>query len=456
MVLVQPQTHTLWSNKPNTFDTITGQHLNSKAHPPMRIGINGRFLVAKRTGVQRAAYNLLRTLVELDKDNTYVVFTGTQESDKQEWKLPNVELVISSWLGNNNVSNHFWEQFVLPRLATKARVDVLHSPANTAPFFYSGRSVVHIHDLCFVVNPQWYSFAFRTFYNFLIPRIARKATKVVTNSNNSKNDLLKFCNLPAHRVSMVYWAVDDQFVRSQIQQQSSKPAHLDPGLKGAPYILYVGSLEPRKNIKALLESYALFRERDPSKHPLKLVLIGGESPLFAEVRWNIRKFDADVHFKGFVSDNELKEYYRHATMVVYPSFYEGFGLPPLEAMASGTPVITSKTSSLPEVVGKAALLVDPNDHEELSRSIELLAQDRQLQTKLTQLGYEQVRKFNWYRVARSTLAVYYEVMQTQQVIPSGQVPGPRLPKHTWQRFSQAEQDWLEKTQPVQQNATLSE
>ena len=167
----------------------------------MRIGINGRFLIAKRTGVQRAAYNLVKTLVSIDRENEYFLFTGHSQVDSTDWKEPNVTVVGSALTEGDNIKNHFWEQFTLPRLAKKYRVDILHSPANMAPLFYSGKSIVHIHDLCFVVNPQWYSFTFHTVYNLVIPRLARRATRIITNSNNSRNDLLQFCQVLADKVS---------------------------------------------------------------------------------------------------------------------------------------------------------------------------------------------------------------------------------------------------------------
>ena len=142
----------------------------------MRIGINGRFLVAKRTGVQRAAFNLVKTLVELDRVNEYFLFTGESEIGKKEWEYENVHVIPSKLREGESIRNHFWEQFNLPRLAKKFNIDILHSPANMAPLFYRGKSVVHIHDLCFVVNPQWYSYTFHTVYNLVIPQLAKKAT----------------------------------------------------------------------------------------------------------------------------------------------------------------------------------------------------------------------------------------------------------------------------------------
>ena len=374
----------------------------------MKIGVNGRFLVAKRTGVQRAAYNLLKALVRVDRENQYVIFTGSEQLDNPDWKWSNVEVIPSGIKGGENLKNYIWEQVSLPRLARKHGVDILHSPANMAPLFYSGKSVINIHDLCFVVNPQWYSFQFRTFYNFVIPRLARGAAKVITNSNNSKNDLLQFCNISAEKVSLIYWAVDTLFasqVAEQLKDDVERP-WLDED-----YFLYVGSLEPRKNIRTLIEAYQLLRDQNPDCKA-KLILIGGESPLFAQVKLNIKRYAEDVVFKGFVSDELLNLYYKRATVAVYPSLYEGFGLPPLEAMASGTPVITSNSSSLPEVVGEAAILINPLDVQALADAMQEVLTKPELREKLKGLGAEQIKKFNWQRVARATLAVFHEVYHT--------------------------------------------
>lgn len=373
----------------------------------MRIGINGRFLLAKRTGVQRAAYNLLRAVFTLDRENEFFLFTGEQQVTNPDWRFPNVTVVPSALQENAMVRNHFWEQFILPRLCYEHRIDLLHCPANIAPLFYRGRVVINIHDLCFVVNPQWYSYQFRTLYNLVIPRLARRAARIITNSNNSRNDLLQYCSVPASKVNLVYWAVDDQF-----RNTNASVARND----GRDYILYVGSLEPRKNIALLVEAYEILRNRNPDLRP-KLFLIGGESPLFGGVRLRIKRHVEDVVFKGFVDDESLRQYYRNARLFVYPSLYEGFGLPPLEAMASGTPVVTSRSSSLPEVVGDAAILVDPYDPEELASAMEGVLRSESLRRDLVDRGLEKVKEFDWFRVARATIAVYYEAYGDPEGLP---------------------------------------
>lgn len=367
----------------------------------MRIGINGRFLVAKQTGVQRAAYNLVKTLFELDRTNEYFLFTGRSQLDNPEWSYANVHVIASSLKEGENFRNHLWEQFSLPRMAKKYKVDILHSPANMAPLLYKGKSIVHIHDLCFVVNPQWYSYTFHRVYNFIIPRLAKKSSMVITNSNNSRNDLLQFCDLSSEKVKLIYWAVDDTFHQAPNKTVMS---HIEED----NYILYVGSLEPRKNISTLVKAYEQMRAENPGLKT-KLVLIGGKSPLFANDQLKITSFKNEIIFKGFVSDDMLRAYYCKAEVVAYPSLYEGFGLPPLEAMACGAPVVTSNTSSIPEVVGDAAILVSPYEAGQLALVLAKVLASPSLRESMREKGWTQVRKFNWYRVARNILSAYYEV-----------------------------------------------
>ena len=394
----------------------------------MRIGINGRFLIAKQTGVQRAAYNLVRSLVLMDSENEYFLFTGASQLDNPEWDHPNVTVVPSGIKGGENLRNHWWEQVTLPRLAKRYQIDILHSPANMAPLFYNRPSIVHIHDLCFVVNPQWYSYLFHSVYNFVIPRLARRATRVITNSNNSRNDLLQFCKIEADKVCLVYWAVDEAFTPISDPVARAKIHVPEEG-----YILYVGSLEPRKNISTLIEAYQELRTTHPQLKT-KLILIGGESPLFADVRLKIKHYSEDVIFKGFVDDDMLREYYRQANVVAYPSLYEGFGLPPLEAMASGAPVVTSITSSLPEVVGNAALLVSPYDYQQLADALAQVLENEDLRRTLRQKGLEQVKKFNWVRVARNVITVYHEIAHAQK---AGRNAPTQLSYKQWHRLTES-------------------
>lgn len=368
------------------------------ANPSLkRIGLNGRFLVAQRTGVQRSAYQLFRTVIEQGKQFNFVLFTGDSELYAPEWQRPNVQLVTSPLSQRTVVRNHFWEQVELPRLAKQHKVDLLHSPANLAPLAFKGKSIVNIHDLCFLVQPAWFSFSFRVIYRWLVPQIARNSSLVITNSNYSKNDILELLRLSVDRIRLTYWSVDPIFYEFN-----------KPFAERADRIIFVGSLEPRKNLRGLLKGFSLYKQKNPQSKT-RLTVVGCESPLFADAGISSQDVGADVEFKGYISDRELAELFGSSKALVYPSFYEGFGFPPLEAMAAGTPVVTSRTSSLPEVVGDAALLVDPFSQQDIAEKIEQALQP-EIAQKLIERGSSQVRRFSWDRVGEHMLDIYSEIL----------------------------------------------
>lgn len=364
------------------------------------IGLNGRFLVAQRTGVQRSAYRLFRSIIEKGEQYNFILFTGDSEIFAPEWQRPNVQIVTSPLSQRTVMRNHFWEQIELPRLAQRFGVDLLHSPANLAPIAFRGKSIVNIHDLCFLVQPAWFSFSFRMIYRWLVPQIARNSSIVVTNSNYSKNDILKFLKLSVDRIRLTYWSVDPIFF------EFNKPyAERDDR------IIFVGSLEPRKNLRGLLKAFALFKQRHPESKT-RLTVVGCENPLFADIGIKRQEVGDDVDFRGYISDKELAELFGSVRALVYPSFYEGFGFPPLEAMAAGTPVVTSRTSSLPEVVGDAALLVDPYSPQDIADKIAEALKPEVART-LIERGSKQVRKFSWDRVGEHMLSIYSEILTEQ-------------------------------------------
>lgn len=364
------------------------------------IGLNGRFLVAQRTGVQRSAYRLFRSVIEQGEHFNFILFTGDSELFAPEWQRPNVQIVTSPLSQRTVMRNHLWEQIELPRLAKRFGVDLLHSPANLAPLAFRGRSIVNIHDLCFLVQPAWFSFSFRVIYRWLVPKIARNSSIVVTNSNYSKNDILKFLKLSVDRIRMTYWSVDPIFFEYNKPYQEREDR-----------IIFVGSLEPRKNLRGLLKGFALYKQRNPQSKT-RLTVVGCENPLFADIGINRQDVGEDVEFRGYISDRELAELFGSVRALVYPSFYEGFGFPPLEAMAAGTPVVTSRTSSLPEVVGDSALLVDPYSPDDIADKI-AEALKPEIAQRLIQSGSQQVRRFSWDRAGEHMLGIYSEILSEQ-------------------------------------------
>jgi glycosyltransferase involved in cell wall biosynthesis len=361
------------------------------------IGLNGRFLVAQRTGVQRSAYQLFRTVIDQGSQFNFVLFTGDSEMFAPEWQRPHVQLVTSPLSQRKVLRNHYWEQVELPRLAKKYKVDLLHSPANLAPIAFRGKSIVNIHDLCFLVQPAWFSFSFRFIYRWLVPQVARNSSLVVTNSNYSKNDILSLLKLNIEKIRLTYWSVDPIF------QQFRKPFETRDDR-----IIFVGSLEPRKNLRGLLKGFSIFKQRNPHSKT-RLTVVGCENPLFADAGISTADVGNDVEFLGYISDRELAGLFGSSKALVYPSFYEGFGFPPLEAMAAGTPVVTSQTSSLPEVVGDAALLVDPFSPQDIAEKIEL-ALKPEVAARMVENGYNQVQRFSWQQVGEHMLSIYSEIL----------------------------------------------
>jgi glycosyltransferase involved in cell wall biosynthesis len=361
------------------------------------IGLYGRFLVAQRTGVQRSAYQLFRTVIEQGTQFNFILFTGESELFAPEWQRPNVQLVTSPLSQRTVVRNHFWEQVELPRLAKRYKVDLLHSPANLAPLAFKGKSIVNIHDLCFLVQPAWFSFSFRLIYRWLVPKIARNSSLVITNSNYSKNDILSLLKLNVDRIRLTYWSVDPIF------HEFNKPYETRDDR-----IIFVGSLEPRKNLRGLLKGFSLYKQRNPNSKT-RLTVVGCENPLFADAGISGADVSADVDFRGYISDRELAELFGSSKALVYPSFYEGFGFPPLEAMAAGTPVVTSRTSSLPEVVGNAALLVDPYSQEDIAEKI-AKALNPEVAFELIEAGTKQVNQFSWKQVGEHMIDIYSEIL----------------------------------------------
>jgi len=367
-----------------------------------KIGLNGRFLVANRTGVQRSAYRLFRGIIEKGERFDFVLFTGQSEAFAPEWQKPYVSMVCCDLYSQNAFRNHLWEQFTLPKLANAHGVQILHSPANLAPVFCKQKTVVNIHDLCFLIQPNWFSLNFRTFYSLLIPKIAKKASIIITNSNNSKNDILELLGVDINRIRLTYWAVEPLF----FTYDTPFPYENRPDR-----ILFVGSLEPRKNLGGLILAFNIFRRRNPTQKT-QLSIVGCTSSVFANHEYELGEFSKDIEFLGYISDKSLAAMYASSRVLVYPSFYEGFGFPPLEAMATGTPVITSACASLPETVGTAALVVDPSNPEDIADKIENVLLQPAVAHQLIEKGRQRARFFSWDVISEHVLGIYEDLLNS--------------------------------------------
>ncbi|HVX30675.1 MAG TPA: glycosyltransferase family 1 protein, partial [Nitrolancea sp.] len=295
-----------------------------------------------------------------------------------------------------------WEQLIAPGLLARDRIDIVHAPVNVSPHFTSRPSVVTVHDLAFRLFPEQYPAIKQRYLNALTRRSVEHADRVIAVSENTRDDLLRSYRVNPERVHVIpngvdpsLRPVDDADVLKRFRERHQLPDQ---------FILALSTLQPRKNLIALLRAWSRLEE----KTRLPLVVAGAPGwkvdPIFDEVR--ALGIADKVRFAGYAAGDELSLWYSAATIFVYPSLYEGFGLPVLEAMVCGTPVISSNASALPEVAGEAALLVEPHDVDGLAGAIDTLTRDPILRADLAQRGRERARQFSWARTARETVEVY--------------------------------------------------
>ena len=249
---------------------------------------------------------------------------------------------------------------------------------NMAPLLYR-KNVITIHDVSPLRNPSWFSFAFRTYYKWMLPAIARKTLRVLTDSTFSKHEISELLHVPPQQIDVVQLAVPTNIAKlldNKTENENGK------------YILAVSSIDPRKNFAGLVRAFLKSQLPD-----VKLILAGGQDRIFSDtgLKDDIRNAD-NIVFRGYLTDSDLVALYQHALCLVYPSLYEGFGLPPLEAMACGCPVVVSKIASLPEVCGDAALYVDPHDVESIARGMAEVVNKKQLRNDLIEKGKKRAPK----------------------------------------------------------------
>jgi glycosyltransferase involved in cell wall biosynthesis len=331
---------------------------------------------------------------------TFTVFSGREGRGSTE-DLP---IDPSPIPAGGPVRGLIWEQTVLRRMAKKSAVDVLFSPANVAPLNAPCSSVVTIHDLSFLLFPEYFSRTFGTYYRSIIPRIISQASAVITDSENSKADLIAHLGVVPEKITAIHLGVSPEF-RKRIKKADLEAARLRLGLP-KKFFLSVASLEPRKNLANLVKAYGVLPAEVKEEH--KLVLVGAGNRIFSDpaLASVLSRLPAgSVITPGYIAEEDLSAVYRLSTALVFPSLYEGFGLPVLEAMAASTPVISSNRSSLPEVTGSAAALVDPESIEELAAAMELLAQDSGTRNLLIERGKKRAGMFTWKKTAEKTLEV---------------------------------------------------
>lgn len=301
------------------------------------------------------------------------------------------------------VPGHLWEQFYLP-IAVRGRL--LWSPNNTGPIAVS-RHVCTIHDLIPLDRPDWFNPRFAAWYRWLMPKLAERLQHVIAVSQFTKERVIELLKVPEDRITVIPNGVDPRFTPRPAEEVAQVCAAF--GLRPRSYVLCVGSLEPRKNLHRLIEAWNKIHRDIPADIDLVVAGAQGNALVFRAVALNA--LPPRIRFTGYVSEEQLPALYSGALLFVYPSLYEGFGLPPLEAMACGTPVLTSSGSSLEEVVGNAAILVNPGKVNAIADGILSVVRDSSLPETLRRAGLARVRHLTWDRTAHETLRLLLQQAQ---------------------------------------------
>ncbi len=343
----------------------------------MKILVDGRALTHKHfTGVENYAMTIYQEL------------------------LKTLDVTLLKPKSQNKILQHLWEHIVLPYRARE--YDLLFSPANIAPIWKPKKVklVVTLHDSAFITYPKSVSKFFYYYYKYTIPRVLKIADRVITISEFSKTEIIKNYPFVKDKIKVVYNGIDtEKFYQSKNQDKEK-------------YLLFVGSLNPRKNIINLIKAF----EKIVSKEEIKLKIVGKFSDIYSLSKdeqevLQIAKKNNRIIFLENVEDKQLVKLYQNALVFVFPSIYEGFGLPPLEAMACGTPVIASNIASLVEVCGDSALYIEPFNIDDIANKIDLLLEDINLQNQLIKNGFKRVEKFTWEKSAKEHLKVFEKVFQ---------------------------------------------
>ncbi|MBA3767598.1 MAG: glycosyltransferase family 4 protein [Acidobacteria bacterium] len=380
----------------------------------MHIAIDAHSVGAGLGGNESYIANLIEALAEIDTDNRYTLYVTRREAvERFGERWPNVSVRLT-WPHTPFVRI----PLTLSAELRRRPVDLLHVQY-TAPPLAPCAVVATIHDLSFEHLPETFNRRSRAQLRLTVRRTARIAKAVITPSEYSRRDLIETYHLPPERVTVTPLSAPTHLAPVKDEHERRRVRELY-GISGE-YILAVGAIHPRKNLVRLIEAYADLRaSRSQAKLP-QLVLVGKRGWLYGETlsAVNMHSHNGDIRFTGYARESDLPALYTDALCFVYPSYFEGFGLPVLEAMACGAPVVAGNRTSLPEVVGDAGLLVDPFDKGALSSAIGRLIDDADLRQKLRAQGLKRAGDFSWRETARLTLEIYERTTQAQQGASSG-------------------------------------
>jgi glycosyltransferase involved in cell wall biosynthesis len=362
----------------------------------MKIGIAARGLSESSGGVKQYIESITSAVLKIDSENEYYIFHNNYEDVNKFPAAKNIVMESSSKM--------LWDYILLPKALRKYKLDIVIFPKNVVPFFIDAKFVVIIHDLAyFMPELNAYPLLDTVYMRSMIKSSLKRADRVIAVSKNTKNDIIEIIGTDENKIEVVYEAADHKY--RQVTDRSKLNYIKDQYKLGDKFIFYSGSLSPRKNMLRFLNAYNKIKDTIPHK----LVLTGGKSWKDKNVHELIGQMGNSVIKLGHVPDEHMPLIYNLADLFVYPSLYEGFGLPPLEAMACGCPVISSNLSSIPEVVGDAAIMVDPYSTDEIADAMYEVLTDDELKHSMIEKGIKRSELFNWEKSAKEILGVYEEV-----------------------------------------------
>lgn len=372
----------------------------------MRIGIDARMYISGKTGIGTYIKNLTDNIFAVDQDNEYILFLLEPQYSIYIPPFENVKkkIIKSSW--------YSWkEQFVLPWQMLKEKVDLMHFPHFNTPVLYRDKNILTIHDITpkFFPGHKMNSLIRRAGFNLVFNQSLSKADKIITVSNHTKNDLIKYFKTPEEKIKVIYEGISKDFTNITEEEKKNSIIKNKYGII-KPYLLYVGVWRNHKNVVNLIKAFSILINK--YKLDLQLVIGGEEDPYYPEVRrvWQKLGLEKRLVIPGLIAQKELPFFYNLASVFVFPSFYEGFGLVGLEAMSCGVPVASSKNGSLPEVLGNAANFFNPSDPEDMAEKIKSILENSELRNQLIERGFKQVQKYSWRKCAEKTLEIYQEII----------------------------------------------
>lgn len=376
----------------------------------MRIGIDARFYGPAGKGLGRYTQKLIENLERIDESNQYFIFLKKDGYRSYEPDNKNFKKVLADYHWYT-----FSEQLKFPRLLRKYKLDLVHFPHFNVPLFYFGKFIVTIHDLILIhfptvrsstLSPVLYWIKFLV-YKIVIKSAIYRSNRIIAVSRFTKNDILdNYKSVPNEKIQVTYEACEDYCMLSPNKDDEILRRY---GII-KPYIVYVGNVYPHKNAESLAMAFKLVNKEDEvasGKEKIKLVFVGAEDYFYKRLKNFIKENHIpDIIFSGFIPDHELDIIFHNALAYIRPSLYEGFELPPLEAMAKGVPVLSSRHSCAIEILGDSAYYFDSLNIREIAESIRKIAGDKELREELIKKGYEKTKKYSWRRMARKTLEVY--------------------------------------------------